>query len=50
MQLAHRKAHRWIWTAFAILLPLFLLAIATRAPGKFNPPQRLAPPAEGTGP
>ena len=50
MQLAHRKAHRAVWTALAVLLPLFLLAALTRTPAPFKPPLRLAPPAEAAKP
>ena len=46
MQQRHRTAHRWIWTAFALVLPLFLWAALSRAPPAAKPPVRLAPPAE----
>ena len=50
MQLAHRKVHRAIWTALAVLVPLFLAAVLTRTPAPFKPPLRLAPPTQAVQP
>ncbi len=46
MRLSHRAAHRRIWTALAVLLPLVLVgALAARRTGPAEAPSvRIAPP------
>ena len=46
---AHRRAHRLIWTAIAIIVPCVLvLGFLARPIARFPQPQRLAPPPEET--
>lgn len=46
MRMRHRRAHRRIWTALAVLLPLLLLGVLMLRPGGMleEAPQRLDPP------
>lgn len=46
MLAAHRRAHRAIWRALALLIPLILLAgWFARPSARIDLPERLAPPA-----